>query len=172
MSEQEDTTPAKTEIEFAGIKLTGGKIMLLLPILSALGGAGWGAFEFYKDYQDMKEQIQTYVAPDLSAINERITKVEEKVGAAETMVTESNDYVRDIRNDLKSDIQEIEKTVDSAEKRNRELEKDVRGTANELERDVNVRMRSIEKENDTKFKELEKKVDDKIQKAWENPLAK
>jgi F0F1-type ATP synthase membrane subunit b/b' len=172
MSDEQDTTPAKTEIEFAGIRLTGGKIMLLLPILSALGGAAWGGFEFYKDYMDMKEQIQNYVAPDLSAINERITKVEEKVTAAETMVTESNDYVRDIRNDLKSDIQEIEKTVDAAEKRNRELEKDVRGTANELERDVNSRMRAIEKETDTKFKDLEKKVDDKIQKAWENPLAK
>lgn len=170
MSEETDNS-GKSEIEFAGIKLTGGKIMLLIPILSALGGAAWGAFEFYKDYMDMKEQIQNYVAPDLSAINERITKMEERVQGNENMVTESNDYVRDIRNDLKADIQEVTKTVDAADKRNRELERDLRSTSNDLERDTNSRLRAMEKENDMKIKELEKKVDDKIQKAWENPLA-
>ena len=28
----------------------------------------WAGFEFYKDYMDMKEQIQLYVSPDLSDI--------------------------------------------------------------------------------------------------------
>jgi hypothetical protein len=37
---------------------------------------------------------------------------------------------------------------------------------------MNGRLRTIERETDQKLKELEKKVDDKIQKAWENPLAK
>jgi hypothetical protein len=37
---------------------------------------------------------------------------------------------------------------------------------------MNARLRTIERETDQKLKELEKKVDDKIQKAWENPLAK
>jgi hypothetical protein len=37
---------------------------------------------------------------------------------------------------------------------------------------MSARLRTIERETDVKLKELEKKVDDKIQKAWENPLAK
>ena len=32
----------------------------------------WAGFEFYKDYTDMKEQIQKYVAPDLSGFDKQI----------------------------------------------------------------------------------------------------
>ena len=55
-----------TEVEVGGIKFRGGKIFLLLTALTTAGGALWGGFEFYKDYLNMKEQIQEYVAPDLS----------------------------------------------------------------------------------------------------------
>jgi hypothetical protein len=37
------------EVEIAGAKIKGGKLMLLVPIVSALGGGLWGGFEFYKD---------------------------------------------------------------------------------------------------------------------------
>ena len=60
------------EVEIAGAKIKGGKLMLLVPIISALGGGLWGGFEFYKDYMDMKEQIQEYVAPDLSGFDKQI----------------------------------------------------------------------------------------------------
>ena len=46
------------EVEIAGAKIKGGRLMLLVPIVSALGGGLWGGFEFYKDYMDMKEIIQ------------------------------------------------------------------------------------------------------------------
>ena len=47
-----------TEVEFGGVKFTGGKMFALLTALSTLGGAAWGGFEIYKDYMDMKEIIQ------------------------------------------------------------------------------------------------------------------
>ena len=46
------------EVEIAGAKIKGGRLMLLVPIVSALGGGLWGGFEFYNDYMDMKEIIQ------------------------------------------------------------------------------------------------------------------
>ena len=60
------------EVEIAGAKIKGGKMLLLLPILGTLGGGLWGGFEFYKDYLNMKEQIQNYVAPDLSEFDKNI----------------------------------------------------------------------------------------------------
>ena len=36
------------EVEIAGAKIKGGKILLILPILGTLGGGLWGGFEFYK----------------------------------------------------------------------------------------------------------------------------
>ena len=168
MSEEEN----KAAIEFAGIKLTGSKLLMILPILSALGGALWGGFEFYKDYMDMKDKIQTYVAPDLSEFDKKLATLEEKVSSAQKSVIESNEYVKDIRVSLQGDIRELSKSIDANDKRSRELDRDLRTVANNLERDTNQRLRSVEKDQAISIKELEKKVDEKIQKAWENPLAK
>ena len=52
----------QTEMEIAGVKFKGGKIFLVLTALSTLGGGAWAAFEFYKDYMDMREMITNYVA--------------------------------------------------------------------------------------------------------------
>ena len=60
------------EIEYGGIKVGGSKLLLVLPLIGTLGGALWGGFEFYKDYMDMKEQIQNYVAPDLSEFDKNL----------------------------------------------------------------------------------------------------
>jgi DNA anti-recombination protein RmuC len=129
-------------------------------IVSTILGGLYGAFEVYKDYQDMKAAIQEYVEPDLSGINERITKLEQRIENAEVLVRETNDYVGEIRTDLKTDIRNIQQIVDAAERRNRELEREVLSS-----------IRTIDRENDAKLKELEKKVDEKIQRALDNPLA-
>ena len=161
-----------TVISIGGYSFTPAKLMIAAGIVSSVLGGLYGAFEFYKDYMDMKTQIQEYVAPDLSGIQERMTKLEQKIDNAEAMVDESNDIIRDVRTDLKGDIDSLQADVDAAERRNRELDKEVRGFVGVTDRDMSARLRAIERETDQKLKELEKKVDEKIQKAWENPLAK
>ena len=66
------------EVEVGGIKFRGGKIFVILTALTTAGGALWGGFEFYKDYLTMKEQIQEYVAPDLSGFDKRIDLTKEE----------------------------------------------------------------------------------------------
>ena len=161
-----------TVISIGGYSFTPAKLMILGGIVSTILGGLYGAFEVYKDYQSMKEAIETYVAPDLSEFDKRLATLEQRIVATEASVNEANEYVRDIRNSLRTDIALIAKSVDEAERRNRELDRDVRAIANSLERDVNQRLRTMERENTQALKDLEKKVDDKIQKAWENPLAK
>ena len=60
------------EIEYAGVKVGGSKLLLVIPLIGSIIGGLWGGFEFYKDYTDMKEQIQSYVAPDLSGIEQKV----------------------------------------------------------------------------------------------------
>ena len=60
------------EVEIAGTKIKGGKILLILPILGTLGGGLWGGFEFYKDYMNMREKIEEYSAPDLSGFDKKL----------------------------------------------------------------------------------------------------
>ena len=161
-----------TVISVGGFSFTPAKLMIAGGIVSTILGGLYGAFEFYNDYMDMKQQIQEYVAPDLSAIQERITKMEERVDNAVVMVDESGDIIRDVRVDLKGDIDSLQTDLDAADRRGRDLDKEVRGFVGVTDREMSTRLRTIERETDAKLKELEKKVDEKIQKAWENPLAK
>lgn len=161
-----------TVISIGGYSFTPAKLMIAGTIVSTVLGGLYGAFTVYKDYMAMKEAISTYVAPDLSAINERISKLEERMVASEKISNDTLTYVRDIRNGMQTDIRQLSSVVDANERRGRELDRDVRALANSLEKDVNTRLRTVEKDNDSNLKALEQKVDQKIQKAWENPLAK
>ena len=60
------------EVEFGGLKFSGGKMVALLTALSTLGGAAWGGFEIYKDYMDMKEIIQNIDTDAIAARNDII----------------------------------------------------------------------------------------------------
>jgi hypothetical protein len=79
------------EVEFGGVKFTGGKMFAVLTALSTLGGAAWGGFEVYKDYMDMKEIITNI---DTDAIDARNNEIEIKLD-------EAIGYTRDIKNDLR-----------------------------------------------------------------------
>ncbi len=71
------------EVEVGGVKFTGGKMFAVITALSTLGGVAWGGFEFYNDYRNMKKQIQYYVAPDLSGMQEEISVLTEPLVSSE-----------------------------------------------------------------------------------------
>ena len=90
------------EVEVGGIKFRGGKIFVILTALTTAGGALWGGFEFYKDYLNMKDQIQEYVAPDLSGFDKEIA-LTKKEKAAKKIVKKMGDKGRyDSQNQLKT----------------------------------------------------------------------
>jgi hypothetical protein len=131
-----------TVISVGGFNFTPAKLMIAGGIISSVLGGLYGAFEVYKDYQSMKEAIQTYVAPDLSEINKKIAVLEQNS-------EKSTEYVRDINTNLKQDIRRIEKIVE------------------QVERDAKVTQRDVDKD----VRELRKEVDAKIKNARDNPLA-
>lgn len=195
MSDQEEEKPKAYEFSIAGfkLKLNNTIIAIAIPVLSTIGGATWGVFEFYKDYMDMKEKIQTYVAPDLTELNK-------KIEVLEASTNKTVEYSQDIKNDLKADIRRLEGVVESVErdskiaqretdksvqdarrdvretktevdKITRSLEKDNAQQNKELQRSVDTAVRSLQKEVEGDIKKLRKELDDKIQKALDNPLA-
>jgi predicted nucleic acid-binding Zn-ribbon protein len=158
------------EVEVGGVKFTGGKMFAVITALSTLGGVAWGAFEFYNDYRNMKEQISEYVAPDLSGINERISVMEEQV-------VNAVDNTRTIKLDLKRDIQGIETQVDRVEEIVKDTQDNIDATLREVEivsreseKDTRDRMRETEDRIDTSMQKLEKKLGEQIQEALDNPL--
>ena len=117
------------QIEFAGIKFTGGKMALVITLVTSLIGGLWGGFEVYKDYMDMKEKIQSYTAPDLSGLDKRIAVLENELT-----------FVSDLKTDIKADVRRIESIVNDVEHRvkddSRSNSKDLNATIKQIEDDV------------------------------------
>lgn len=157
-----------TVISVGGINFTPAKLMIAGGIISSILGGLYGAFEIYKDYQNMKEAIQTYVAPDLSEINERISVMEKDVNLTKRSVDEATGYANEIKNDLKRDIRRIEGVVDNVERSSKEVQRE---TSRDV-KEVRNELREVRKEVETSINNVKKDVDDKIKKALDNPLAK
>ena len=181
------------EVEFGGLKFSGGKMFALLTALSTLGGAAWGGFEIYKDYMDMKEIIQNIDTDAIAARNDVI----------ETKLDEAIDYTRDIKSGLRDDILKLEANidrmedkVDGSERRVKDtqasIESTLAGVRNDLNqqskdvtssiREVEATVRASEKDvrnvmKDT-VRDLEEKMDrldnslrETLQEALDNPLS-
>ena len=184
------------EVEYGGIKATGGKLFVIISLIGTLGGALWGGFEFYKDYQDMKKQITSYVAPDLSGFDKQLevldievttTKelISTEISSIKEIVDEAQDTTRDIRTTMKTDINLFSDQIAAIDKRSREDGLETRSAMRNAENEVRQLIADTSKRWDDKLQKvdnklqkvdnqiemLEDKLDKKITKAIENPLA-
>jgi len=121
------------EIEYGGIKIKGGKILIILSLLGTLGGAAWSGFTFYQDYLDMKKKITEYTEPDLTGIEERLSVLE-------ATTVETKDYVSEIRTDLKDDIRRTEDIAYSAEKFAKDSSRELQDDLKKLEEDLKLEL--------------------------------
>ena len=159
------------EIEFAGIKFKGGRMVAVAMGLSTLVGGLYGGFEVYKDYMDMKEMIQSYVAPDLSGFQEQLSVIEQKMAGTEDSVIQATDYARQIKNDLKDDVTRIEQLVDRLEDDIRETETEFRDMIDAADERFDRKRDALYGETDRKIKEVDDRLSAQIQEALDNPLA-
>ena len=137
----------KTEVEFAGVKFRGGKMFAIILALSTLGGGLYGAFEFYKDYMNMRTKIESYVAPDLSGFDKRLAVITNELKAIKeinqshveiiAVYADKLDFMQDgvsmnesanraMKNDMRNDLARIEGIVNKVEDDIQEVEGDVR----------------------------------------------
>jgi dsDNA-specific endonuclease/ATPase MutS2 len=167
-----------TVISIGGYEFTPAKLMVAFTLVSSLLGGLYGAFEVYKDYQNMKKKISSYEAPDLSDFDKRLAVIEENS-------SKTTDYTRDIKNDLKQDIRRNESVTEQVERAvkqaQRETEQEMRQARKDIREDIDKaksELDSMRREMATTRREisreveiLKKEVDSKIQKAIDNPLA-
>lgn len=167
-----------TEFRIFGIRVTPITVGAAFTLISTIVGGLYGAFTIYNDYMDMKEQIQSYVAPDLSGFQEKISVMEEKMIGVEESVIITTDYAREIRNDLKSDIMRIEGVMDDTSRRTKTIQDNIDNSLREMERlnrdtekDVRDTMRETETRIDDKIRRVENDLKQTLQEALDNPLA-
>ena len=109
------------EVEFGGVKFSGGKMFAILTALSTLGGASWGAFEIHADYMKMRSKIEKFVSPNLSHIDKHITMVHNELSIIATefdnlkeadslmnqVVREQVNGIKDIVATLQTDVYDL-----------------------------------------------------------------
>ena len=146
--------------------------------VTTLGGAMWGGFEFYKDYLDMKEQIQEYVAPDLSDFDKRLELVQSEVdmiqGELSMIIQEVSlvsDVANELKNDLRTDVRRIESIVEDVEQQvkqdARDNSKDLKETLTSIEDDMD----ELDKDINEAMTKLEETIDKRIKLSLDNPLS-
>ena len=177
------------EIEYGGIKVGGSKLLLVLPLIGTLGGGLWGGFEFYEDYTDMKEQIQNYVAPDLSefdknlaVLHEEMKITREEVVIIRDAIGEQVDFMRDTKHDLRGDLVRMEKILDKVENDIDKVEdetqnlmdrtkSDARAMIEDANNRFNDKVSGMEGYVKRELNSLEEDLNRKLQKSLDNPLA-
>ena len=156
----------QTEIDIGGVKFKGGRVFLIITILSSFIGVLWGGFEAYQRYLDMEAKINSFVSTDLSGFDKKLEVVNTEVDMLQSEiaiileeVSLVADVAKELKNDLKADVRRIETIVEDVEQRvkedSRENAKDLKETINELKQEMT---------------DLEEKTDKKIRNALENPL--
>ena len=177
------------KVEYKGIQISGTKWIFVFPLIGTIIGGLWGGFELYKRYEDMEKQIQSYVAPDLSGFDKRIDVMRGEVNALKELVHDAQETARDIRTDIKGEVnkqhdqiaaidkrsrsesQETRTIIRNAEKNFNDLEMGTLSMIRELISNASKRWDDKLTKVDTQIETLEHKIDKKITKALENPLA-
>jgi MinD-like ATPase involved in chromosome partitioning or flagellar assembly len=142
-------------IEYQGMKFTGGKFFLILSLIGAIIGGGWTGYKFYDDYLDMKAKIEEYTAPDLSSYDEQIAVIKSELSMILEEVNLISEITRDMKNELKVQI--------------REIEQDVRHITT-IVNDVEDRQKEDTREIFDEIKIIEENLNLNINKALNNPL--
>ena len=188
------------QVEYGGIKASGGKLFIIISLIGTIGGGLWGFFELVKRYEDMEATISEYVAPDLSGFDKRLevfdTKLTEKLKVSDTKLTEklnsvntdisalkelvtaAQETARDMRTDIKNEVNAQHDQIAGIDKRSREDGLETRTAMRNAENEVRDLISATSKRWDDKLtkvdaqiESLDKKLDRKITKALENPLA-
>lgn len=159
-----------TKFKLFGISMTPTTIGAAFALISSVIGALYGSFEVYKDYMEMKEQIQSYEAPDLSGFQEQLSvlnqKLDSKLSQVESNVAVIKDSYRVELDAIKADLDKNESLVRSIDDSVATTQRDLRNDVYEVEKRVNESLRQV----DADVRKVREDLEEKIQTALANPL--
>ena len=159
------------EVEYGGIKVGGSKLLLIIPLLSMLGGGAWAGFELFNEFRVLKATVMEYQPPDITGIEQDIAVIQETLVSVSESVELAKDYTRTIKNDLKDDLARQETIMDRLENKVNESQDKIDETIDKANERFDARRDALYSDTDRKIKELEERLNGKLQRALDNPLA-
>jgi predicted nucleic acid-binding Zn-ribbon protein len=155
------------EIEYEGIKLSGGKLLMIIPLLSALGGALWTGFEFYNRLMVAEE---TLASIDIAEIHSEVNRLD---SIYELVQTDLANQIDNLESRLDSELDEMSRLmaqnstlVRTVENSSSETQRDLRNDVYALERQLNETVREI----DAEIIAMRDYLESRIEEFLSNPL--
>ena len=131
------------EIEVAGVKASGSKLLLILPLIGTLIGGLWGGFELYNRLLVAEKKLALMQPAQIQAEMDKLValtdviqdnlqgEITEAVRLARTVESSSAATQREIR----TDVYEMEREM---QKRFREMDQDIRDNRSDLEEKIST----------------------------------
>lgn len=159
------------EVEIGEMKVSGGKMLILLPLLGTIMGGLWGGFELYQRLLNAEDALNNL--PDTAAIEqslavqeEVLTNVQEDLVQQLNTVTILLDSAREDIDEMRSDIDKIDNFTRNIDESTNETQRDLRNDVYAMEETLNDRMREI----DEQLRETRDDLEEKIERILDNPL--
>lgn len=137
------------QLEYEGIKMSGSKLLIIIPLLGTLIGGLWGGFEVYNRLLEAEEKLEQ-LQPE--SIQQEIVRL-----------TELTEIIKD---NLAGDILEASRLARSVEVSSASTQREVRNDVYAMEKEMQSRF----KEMDSDIREMRKELEERIQTILENPL--
>ena len=150
------------EVEFAGLKVSGGKLLLAIPFLGSILAARWGGFELYQRLRTAEQAVTEHVAPDFSASDEALAVIDTKMVNVESLTTALE---RELDR-LQADIDVVESIARSTDDTVAEATRELRDDVYALEERVNDSLRDINNE----LRSMRDDLEERIERILDNPL--
>jgi gas vesicle protein len=137
------------QVEYEGIKMSGSKLLIIIPLLGTLIGGLWGGFEVYNRLLEAESKLEQ-LQPE--SIQQEIVRL-----------TELTEIIKD---NLAGDILEASRLARSVEVSSASTQREVRNDVYAMEKEMQSRF----KEMDSDIREMRKELEERIQTILENPL--
>jgi hypothetical protein len=161
------------EIEVGEVKLSGGKLLLVIPFLGSIGAAMWGGFELYQRLLDAEEAVTSYVSPDFSSYDEELAVLSTKLDAAEVLIAAVERALDQDIVELMNNIDRLQVDIDATERIARGTDDSVVLATRELRDDVYAleeRVNDSLRDVDNELRAMRDDLEERIQRILDNPL--
>ena len=161
------------EVEFGDVKVSGGRLLLVIPLLGSIGAAMWGGFELYQRLLTAEEAITEYVSPDFSSYDEALAVITTRIETTEMLISAAERTADQRLVELGNKIDRLQVDIDSVESIARNTDDTVALAARELRDDVyslEERVNDSLREIDTELREMRDDLEERIQRILNNPL--
>ena len=161
------------EVEIGEMKVSGGKALIIIPLLGTIIGGMWGGFELYQRLLDAEQAVTEYVAPDMSGINQQLAVQAETVAALKEDVQQQFETVTALLDNMQEDLDRVREDADEVDtfvrtidESTNETQRDLRNDVYAMETELNDRLREL----DGELREMRDDLEEKIERILDNPL--